>query len=118
MPLGPDEIGWIAAALAALFGGSGYTVGKLQSPKPPASSGAEDGGEVLRAIHSVSTKVDLMNQTLSSVNYKVNGVATDVDEAKQDIVRLKRLEPQIEDIHGRLVVLESRSATNQARGQI
>jgi hypothetical protein len=57
-------------------------------------------------------KVDSVARQLNSVKNVVDGLATDLDQAKHDIDRLK---PALAELSGRVVVLESRASTNLAR---
>ena len=110
MPLGPDDLATIAGLIITAAGG-GFGVAKLQkSTPPPASPGNGDGGETLQAIERVGQKVDSVARQLNSVKNVVDGLATDLDQAKHEIDRIK---PQLVELHGRVVVLESRALPKQ-----
>ena len=112
MPFSQEDLTALAGLVIAAAGG-GFGVAKLQKTPPPASPSGGDGGEALQAIRRIEEKVDQLDGKVSSVKYTVNVLAGDVDATKQDIARLKKLEPHIEEIHGRLVVLESRMLPKQ-----
>lgn len=113
MPFGADQLAEIAGLIIAAASG-GFGVAKLHGRSTTsASSGGDAGDETLRAIERVSLKVEHVSRVLGQVQLSIGGLATDVDEIKHDVERLK---PVVADAIGRLAALESRALPTPPAG--
>lgn len=104
MPLGPEEISGIIAAIVGAFGG-GLGVAKLHSGRPSRPAIEEGDSSSATALISIGEKVDGVGRQVASLHNSVQSLLKDSDLATH---RLDRIEREIAPIHGRLVVLESR----------
>lgn len=100
MPMSPDDIGAVVAALVTgVAGGIGAV--KLQSKHTPAPS----GDPTLEAIEKLALKVDSVSRQVYQVKLSVDGLKQEIDDAAH---ALNELRPVVADLRVRVAGLESR----------
>ncbi len=114
MPIDPDYLAGIVAALLSLAAGGGYGVARLQLKSASASSVSENCADTCVALDRVGEKIDSLSRKMDNMGLAIRASQKAIDELRFEFDH--EVKPQLHQAIGRLEALESRSLPNRPIG--